>query len=395
MLLALLPSYLIKFSLLGMPSTLLEVMVLVLFGVFVIKRWKDHRRVSFSSYKWLILLLIIIATAAAVWSPNRTAALGYWKAFFVEPIMFFLVVINCCREKNDFNKIFLGLGISALAVSAVAIFQKFTGLFIANEYWAAEATRRVVSVYGFPNGVGMFLAPITTLFVGRIIISRYKEKKDFWWLLFNGLVVICSSLAIYWAHSEGAMVAVAIGTLLIGLLIKRTRIIAMIGSGIMVLIGIFVPAIRELIISKATLSDFSGNIRLIIWRETIQMLKDHPLLGGGLANYKAAIAPYHHALKIFEVYPHAHQFLLILWSELGVGGVMVFLLISLKKVFDYWHIRLRENKELYLILLISFVAMWIHGLVDSPYFKYDLSFLWWTMIALGVVTIRSKEKLFD
>jgi putative inorganic carbon (HCO3(-)) transporter len=171
--------------------------------------------------------------------------------------------------------------------------------------------------------------------------------------------------------------------------------VAMIGSGIMVLIVIFVPAIRELIISKATLSDFSGNIRLIIWRETIQMLKDHPLLGGGLANYKAAIAPYHHALKIFEVYPHAHQFLLIIWSELGVGGVMVFLLISLKKVFDYWHIRLRENKELYLILLISFVAMWIHGLVDSPYFKYDLSFLWWTMIALGVVTIRSKEKLFD
>ena len=39
----LLPIYLLRFDVLGIPSTMLEVFVWILIGVWVMKGWKEHR----------------------------------------------------------------------------------------------------------------------------------------------------------------------------------------------------------------------------------------------------------------------------------------------------------------------------------------------------------------
>ena len=98
-----LPAYLIRFSILNIPMTVLEVMILILFAVFVVKKFRQREKIELSNYKWLILLFLIAATIAVFVSTERVAALGLWKAYFIEPILFFIVLINNLKYKYKHN----------------------------------------------------------------------------------------------------------------------------------------------------------------------------------------------------------------------------------------------------------------------------------------------------
>ncbi len=393
----LLPTYLLRFQVLGIPFTLLEAQILILFGVFVINRIKVRQPISFSNYKWLMLAFVIIGTVAVYFSPERTAALGLWKAFIIEPILFFLVLINSIKEKVDWDRLINYIGASSLLLSILCVWQKLTGQFIPDANWAAEATRRVTGWYGYPNGVGLFLAPIVILFLGILIhdygcyrswlpILRIEIKKIF----YIGVIVF-GSVAIYFAQSEGAMVAVAIGGLLMLLVMKQTRKIGLVLL-ILGMLSLSLSPVRNNIIEKATFSDFSGNLRLILWQETTQMLSDNFAWGGGLANFKNAIEPYHHTVKSVEVYPHPHNVLLVFWTELGILGLIVMTLLVIQFYLNYFRVN-EKNKPLYVVLLIVLLTMLVHGIVDAPYFKNDLSVWWWVVFGLSAIVVKGKESL--
>ena len=217
-LIAALPSYLIRFSVLGVPFTLLEAMILIAFAVWVIAnlhqivdnlklkikllknpkseiRNPKSERYPFDIEIILLLIISFIAVAVAGFSDG---ALGIWKAYFFEPVLVFILVMNLplppsllrrgnekeCRY-NILEKILWPLAISALAVSVFAIYQKLTGAFIFNELWAAEETRRVTSFFGYPNAVGLYLGPMAMVMIGfflheikKIQDTRYKIQTN-------------------------------------------------------------------------------------------------------------------------------------------------------------------------------------------------------------------------
>lgn len=68
--------------------------------------------------------------------------------------------------------------------------------------------------------------------------------------------------------------------------------------------------------------------RLKIWRNTITIIKDKPLLGYGVGNHKLAIMKVEAAQKTnFVVSDHAHNDYLEMWSELGIFGLISYLLL--------------------------------------------------------------------
>ena len=420
-----LPSYLIRFEVFGVPMTLLEVMILVLSAVFIVKLFSGCgqtffeklglRSIRFSNYKWLIIALLFISLLAVIMSPNRLAALGIWKAYFLEPILFFIVFINTIKSRQDLRVINFALALSALIVALFAIHQKITGAFIFNELWAASETRRVTSFFSYPNAVGLYLAPIVVYLCGlvvlkiRQILDDLKTAGDNFFakicrmfkkpetslfsiieIILFVLTIIGGALAIIFASSEGALVGLAAGLFLLGLLIKPLRLATLIVTAVVILMILFVPALNSWVTQKATFGDFSGRLRLIMYQETWSMIKSTPLWGGGLANYQAAVAPYHHAAHIFEIYLYPHQLFFNFWSELGVLGLLVFVLLIIKFFRNYLKVN-NANREFYLVLLAVMTAILFHGLVDVPYFKNDLSVMWWLWFGLAEFCISSKE----
>lgn len=391
-----LPFYRIKFLIFNVPFTLIEALILVAFFLFITKKLLSKQRLTYSNYKWLILLLLIIVSLAIFYSPDKRAALGVWKAYFIEPIMFFIIFINIIKTRNDWQLILKFLGLSILGISALAIYQKFTGAFIPNEFWAVAQTRRVTSVYGYPNAIGLYLAPLILLFLGQAYLLWEKSVGKYWTqIIYYLIVAISGSLAILFAQSEGAIVALGIGGLLFGLLIKKLRIITLIFL-FLAMVGVFAfPTIGSLVQEKALFQDFSGNLRLVMWQETIQMLKVSPIWGGGISGYQTAIAPFHHAKGVVEIYLYPHNFILNFWTEIGILGLLIVGFLILKYLINYWKVKNSDNRSLYILLICCLMVIITHGIVDVPYFKNDLSVLWWLFFGISVMIIKSKKEILE
>ncbi|MBU0722177.1 O-antigen ligase family protein [Patescibacteria group bacterium] len=431
-LIATMPSYLIRFNILNIPSTLLEVMIWSVFLVWIIANWtrikaniaecfkKNNKKIKIHyPFDWEIILLLLVSFAAAGVAGFSPSALGIWKAYFFEPILFFIVVFNIIQKEQGKNKILLALAMSAFLVSLLAIYQKFTGALIDNPLWATEATRRVVSFFGYPNAVGLYLGPIILILVGLLTELFKNIKKDqtfnFQILKINFIVVsiVCSLLAIYFAKSKGAMIGVVVGLFVFGLIIWKKVRWATITVALIILAGIVIyqPA-RNLVVENITLNNLSGQIRIIGWQESWEMLKDSRLLiGAGLANYQTAVRQYHqpgffynrdddpnfHRQTVFnanyrqthwqplEIYLYPHNIVLNFWSELGLAGVLLFIWIIGKYfVLGITNYKLQTTNYKYLNigLICAMVAIVTHGIVDVPYFKNDLAVMFWLLVAM-------------
>ncbi len=328
-----------------------------------------------------IILFLVAATIAVFVSPNKRAALGIWKAYFVEPIMLFVVLISSVKNRSDLNKIIWGLVLGALPVALLAVIQKFTGWLIPNPFWQAIETRRVTSFFGYPNAVALYLAPIIPLML-FLLFQETKNKIILKiYLIFN---ILISILAIVFAASTGALVALAATIAIFGLWHKKTRWLMI---GLIVATAVLIPLspLREPFKQEVLLGGRSGVVRLNMWVETFEMLQKQPLLGAGLAGYQTAVQPFH-ILNWAEIYLYPHNLFLNFWTETGLLGLAAFLWLILL-IF-----RTGLGKaDISPFLLASFLIILIHGLVDVPYFKNDLAVMFWILIGMFGIIEKVKK----
>jgi O-antigen ligase len=420
------PLYLLRFKVLGIPVTTLEAMILIAFFIWAFVKdgpkfktlFKKTGRIAYP-YKWEILGVLVVSWLAIITAGITNEAFGIWKAYFFEPLLLFILVINLFSNSEGRKKIILSLGISALLVSLFAIYQKITGQFIDNPFWAAAETRRAVSFFGYPNAIGLFLAPMLMLFVSQLFSKNTKKEK-----IFFGFTIITSILAIFFAQSYGAMAGLIVAFIVFALFAnKKLRIIAISGAFVGFIIILSYAPLKQFLIQKVTLNALSGQIRQEQWIETKKMLLDNRVFqGAGLSGYQNAVAPYHQA-GIFlknddpnwlekirtsaeyrkamwqptEIYMYPHNIFLNFWSELGILGALLFCWIIAKFLWQSGRFFLKEktNTERFIALglFTSMIALVVHGLVDVPYFKNDLSALFWISIAmLGGLTLKQNEK---
>ncbi|PIT94533.1 hypothetical protein COT98_03005 [Candidatus Falkowbacteria bacterium CG10_big_fil_rev_8_21_14_0_10_39_9] len=438
-----LPSYLIRFSVFGIPGTILELMILLSFASWIWtllknynfslkKYWSEKKnRISYP-FKWEIMLLLLISYGAVFVAALSSESLGIFKAYFLEPIIFFILVINILgKEKRFSEKILWSLLISALGVSLLAVYQKLTGQLIPNEFWAAEATRRSVSFFGYPNAVGLYLAPIVVILSSflhqKLFVKSENQKKNIYEMIIIALSILLSLFAIVFAQSEGALIGILAAAIFYGLLVnQKMRQVTLVTLVVTLMIIVSTPKLLDYAKHKVTLTDLSGQIRQQQWIETKKMLlHNHTwILGTGLSRYQARILPLHqegifvknddpnwlekvrtsavYRAQVWqptEVYMYPHNIFLNFWTELGLLGMLLFGWIIGK--YLYCAIKLsgvlrREKRaESFLILGLgaAMVAILVHGLVDVPYFKNDLSVFFWLLFAwLGIYLVSYKNK---
>lgn len=396
--LALLPAYLIRFTVGTIPSTILEVSILTVALVWFCKL--PHKKIytraqtrklflhsgAITAWWYLMLFFVIATTVAAIISPSHLSALGIWKAYFIEPLIFFSVCISTLRNRAElraaFDFLFLGIGIAAV----ISIIQKFTGWWIPNLFWQAEATRRVTSIYGYPNAFPLIAAPFIPFVFFQIREHSSRIARGLYITL-----VVSMLLAIFFAKSDGALVGLGAGLLVAGFWHKRTRGLTALFTLLAALTIFFTPPFKDAFVSHFLFQKFSGQLRLTMWQETLEMLKARPLQGGGLANYQSAVFPYH-TLPWAEIYLYPHNIFLNFWTETGLFGLLSFLALVAYFFVRGFLLWLSNRSPLVKTALIAMVILLVHGLVDVPYFKNDLSVIFWLIIAIIVL---EEKQLFS
>lgn len=379
-----LPAYLIRFRVSGYPTTALEVLFLILFAAWFFKR--EKRLIDIRGWRLLLFLWLIAATMSLFVSPDFRAAAGIWKAYFVEPAVFFLIAGDFLRTEADRTAAIRSLAWAAIIVAAGAIIQRFTGWGVPPPFNAAGEFRST-SFYGFPNAVGLFLGPLVPLFV-----YRFKSPGA---RLFLSAAIL-SVTTIFLAQSEGALIGLTAGLGFMLLMFKRTQMPALLIGSLALIALLIVPATSRYLVERATLSDWSGRVRKLIWQETWTMLKDRPILGAGLSGYPVVFKPYHPTDRI-EVFQYPHNIVLNFWSELGLFGLLTFLAIIIqffRQVFVVLFSQMSKVKSQMFgaALAASMIVILVHGLVDVPYFKNDLAMLFWLFIALANSTAKLPDR---
>ena len=373
LILALTPTYLLRYSISGFPTTFLELIL----GIFLVitflsnlKRLAELKHLG--AVNWWVLLFVVAGLIATAVSPEKTKALGELKAFIIEPVLFFyacrLVIKNLADLKIPLNLMFLGAGL----VSIFGIIQHFTLIDLPLQFWGTgEEVLRITSFFDYPNALALYLAPLASFFLAMLLSGeRVLNKKN----LFVGLVLIL--VALYFTFSRGAwlgFLAAAAAVILLRYSLKKSAILI----GVIVITVLVLPQtrMRLQLISK----DASSSAHLELMAAAVTKLKQSPIIGNGLYGFRTTLSQQHFSGEILN-YPH--NIFLNFWIEMGLIGLIAFLAIVITAGWQY-----KLNPTWYRLAGGAFLlALIIHGQFDVPYFKNDLSVLFWFVISTLYVT---------
>lgn len=381
--LLLLPTYLIRFSVFGIPTTVLEVLIYIVFLSGLWRALKDgFRQIPWKIWLPIGLLIIILIISIAV-SPDKRTALGEFKGFFLDPILVGWLIYQFIKPR-DIPKLFLGLIGSGLFVAGHTILQKFLG--------HVTPDGRVIGIFGYsPNYVALFLAPISVLLVAYGI--WLMAAKKYWLAVIYYSLFAISLLAIYFSGSRGGFLAVGAG---VGLFIIfnywswiRKRLAAKIIISILIVMAMVTA--WTLFRPDFSLSPITGgretssnNVRWQIWGASIELGGAYPILGVGLGNFQNAFGEFTQDRANFPEYitPMAltpHNLYLTFWLSTGVLGLAAFLWI----IVVFYHQGFKNLSKLYIPIILAVISsILIYGFIEASIWKNDLSIIFWTFWAL-------------
>ncbi len=398
-----LPTYVVRLSVAGIPLTMLEVMILLCIIVWL---WREKilTRLNFSlrpgqdnpvpkDLRSPIALILVTSFVAIFIAGQTSAAWGIWKAYFLEAITFFLLVLYLFRWPKDIKLLIIALGVLVVSLLPLALTQWLSGWGIP-EAWQAASGRRITSVFGYPNAISLLVAPIVAFYLGQL--SRRVSRSWFVW----SLIVIISGLSIiFWAQTTGALIALGITALY--LLWRRKELrpaIIMLLVAVMMTISFWSDwrqnwqmTINRVQRQELNLNSSSLEVRINQWQETSALLADRPFWGSGLSGYQQGLTPYHKN-QWLEIFLYPHSLFLNFWVELGLLGLLAFCWLFVRIIQRLWD---KKNQVVDSTLLWGLRAAWltwfIHGLVDVPYFKNDLSILFWLLLFLTIKVSQSHQ----
>lgn len=385
----LLPLAQVKMLFWGIPLYLPEIALVVAAGFFLSRIFSHFRteRMSILPDKWAMIgggIFFLGAALAFIVNPFSLTGLGMIKSWFLFPLLGAILVIFEAQDERKRNLFIVGWGLGLLATALGSLSFVLLGVMTYDQ--------RLSGIYTSPNFLASFLAP-AIFFLQYFFL--YSEKKT--WIRFfvvgAGFVLVASML--YATRSYGVWLALFI-SLAFFLFLQQTVLITkknwLLATGVLlVFAGFFLieaPSDKwRALISFEERSSMAS--RLMIWQSAERIREDHWFFGIGVGRFQSVYLDYQ---RFFPPYlewavPEPHNLYMALLLSTGIIGFFGFCLLVGRFLFlgvrFLWHSKEKEKRHLALTLLSILVFYLAYGLVDTPYFKNDLAFSFWFLLALG------------
>ncbi len=379
-------SYVWRFKVGPIPTTVLEILVLATIGLYIAGRLQSgglrYQRTRLEIPTALLLVAALIGIAV---SPDHIGALGIYRAYFIEPVIMFYIAIDLLRAQQHVRIVLLGLaiGVTFFAILNLAV---WTDLLLRHQH--IETGNAPEALYTSSNQVALFYEPPLAMAAAFALYASSSRDRAY--------ALICLAFlfpAMILTLSRGGFLALTALALAAVITMPQRRVkVALLGGA--VLGGLAISQVPYVSIRLAHQLDptyrwntFEG--RLQIWTDTLHMLRDHPIFGAGLRAYTQVMTPYVTPPRIPELYPH--DIWLAMWSELGLLGLVAFVVLLAILLWRGWRGFAAATGFWRPVLwgtAAAFVTIAVHGMVDTPYFKNDLAVEFCIFAALEVAAIR-------
>ena len=315
---------------------------------------------------------MLAGAISIVTAPSLLAALGIYRAYFVEPMLIAVALVSTVRRPREAQLIVLGLcaGATVLAIANSVVVLRAILHHTFNPHASPPA-----AIYAEGNMIALYLVPVAAV-AGSLLLFAHGVRLR----LILGIFSAIAAAAVILTFSRGGWVA--LGVVAAGLAValgRRWLWVCLLGAGIAATIA----QLTGLDVRVGPDKTLDG--RTTLWAESLRMLTNRPLTGAGLSGFMQRVAALDPSYKVQLMYPH--NIVLNFWSEtglLGLGAFTVIFCVAAAISWRGWRRGALEWRPLHLGVLLALVAIFVHGLVDVPYFKNDLSLQFWILAALTV-----------
>ncbi len=378
------PAYVIRFHFGGVPTTLLEIVLLVAIAAgLAVTRGRLPWR---NPYLWPGALLLAAATLDVWFAPSHRAAAGIWKAYFIEPALAALLIAALADTGNRVRLVLAGLGVAGLIVALADLSVSLPDI-LGHTY---NVVTPQVAIFNSSNDVALYLVPLDA--VALAICLYDDERRD---RIAAGIFFAVTALASVLSYSRGGWLALAVATVFVALFHPRRLWVAG-GVAAAVLLAVLGSSqIRHRILVELEPGNPANTVqlRLPLWRTAFRMLEHHPVFGAGLSGFQVDAEPFRDP-GFHEQLIYPHDIFLNFWSETGLLGLAGFLWLCLAMVRRSWAAlgsAAPLGRAVLIGLLGALAAIFVHGLVDVPYFKNDLALAFWALVGLQLAVLRRPE----
>lgn len=395
----------------------LAIIVILLTIVKMITKAGTKARVTtWDAAIFIYFIICFISTINSTLVPQSIH--GFLKTVIY--ILYYFCAANYFQtNQNKIKYIFLLVGILCSVEAIIAIYQNFAGVEQISTWQDSNYINpedAIARAYGTlkpynPNLLGGYLLTGIPYIIGAGTLCLInKNKKTF---LFTLAAFVISALAVFFTGSRGAYLglgAIIAGIIIISGLILKTDFAneqklkslykKAIGAlvGLVVLVLIAVPKITKRLLSIFILrGDSSTSFRMNVYNSSWHMFCDNFILGIGSGNqtfreiYGLYMITGFDALSTYSV-P------LEIAVESGIFGLISFvsfIILFLVKAFQLI-LKISPNglvsKVIMSCAILTILGVMTHGMFDTIFFRPQVQFLFWTMIAMSSSVINDKKQ---
>jgi len=252
------------------------------------------------------------------------------------------------------------------------IFQYFAGFDIIRHRTLIplDSMRRISSSFVHPNDFGVYLLVIGVMLLSLVLSGTTRLLRR----LSLAAVFVLTAVSLFLTRSRGAWISFSAAFLSLGAL-KTRRVLGMFLALLLVVVILLPYTVQERIFDLTNFSSGTTWERLMLWKGTINMIKEHPVLGFGVNTYSRNFPAY----KPSE-YPdvrYSHNCYLHMASEIGIVGAFLFLvflmtvlIFCLKGILS---MPPGERRNLAAGTLAGLVGFALNSMVDTHLYSVNLA----------------------
>lgn len=301
------------------------------------------------------------------------------------------IVAQEVKSKKHITLIICSLTMGILLVSVDSVWQVITGRDFIRGYGAIIniGLKRATASFKDSNVLGTFLSALLPIPLGLSLFYSRGIKKTL--LLTASLSGI---LAVLLTYSRPTLLAIYV-VLLFFAIARKSKAIAI----FLILLTLASPFLlpksvknwaRE--VEYNPLRFMCNDDRIAIYRNSLKMIKAHPIIGLGantfMKNYKQYKESPEYRNVVTSDFLYAHNNFLQLTAELGLTGLAIFIWL-LYKVFQesfsiYKRLRPGFLKVLSFSIIACLISFLVNGLTESSLYSSRIALIFWYLIGFSL-----------
>lgn len=371
---------------------------------------KPHEKLDCKNFElWLLAYFMIVIISLAGSTLFHLSLKGFFKTF-TYLAFYFSMVQYLKSNRNKLPYVLAAIGICVSFEAVAGFFQNFAHVDEISTWQDVSKLNPeevMTRVYGTlkpynPNLLGgYFVAGIPSLYA---LAAYYFAGKKLKFSLTALAFALLSTITLFLTGCRGSYIGMMV--ILISMfavsakyLWNNYKQIYLTAVGSVIAFGtaavLFVSSLRARVLSIfAMRQDSSNSFRFNVYHSSVEMFKDNWLLGIGVGNQNFR--------EIYGLYMKtgfdalsAYNIFLEIAVESGIFALIAFMgfLITLIKNSINFILKSTDTKAVIIssAAIISIIAVCIHGLVDTVFFRPQIQFIFWTMVAVARTVIFTTD----